>query len=332
MENITNVSTKFLDCYKQKFIQIIFRPVEPAMTVLSIITSLLCVITFWRILRNENQQQQNGQMFKNFFVSSLAEFFYLFLNLILSSVYAEFVTFATAIYAMYFGIHLPFSFYFISNWFELAATIDCYLKITNKLKSFTTKKAFNIYASVIIIAGIMNPIWGHFRATFNRVSTNITINGNVTKTRYYYAYMATTFYNTPAEIGLRLSMNNLKDTVPIVLILIINILILKTLRKVMKKKRQLIKSGSNNNSNVAKFDADVSKLKMIIVMSVNYFIFRSFFLYNLATPYIIKNYVWNCFVFMSSFINIFTFFNKFFIFYFYNKLFKKHFNSLFTRQ
>jgi hypothetical protein len=300
--------------------------VQPTIAGLAIVTTLFCSITFWKIIRKENQQQQSGQMFKYFFASSLAELSFLSISLISGFVEVPLVTFAKSVYFVCFDFFLRFSFIFISNWYEMVATLDCYLKISGKCKSFTTKKALIIISSLIVIGGLVNPIFIELRVTYQRVAVNMTMNGT-TETRYYYTFKNRPFRNTLGDTVLRVIMNTFREFVPIVCIIIINILILRTLRRVIKKKREMIKKG---NRNLATYDADINKLKMIIVMSLNYVIFRSLYLYDNIIPVVINTLFVNCLVWLGFVSNIFSYFLKFFIFYFYNKLFRKHFNSLFT--
>jgi hypothetical protein len=311
-----------IDCYAFSFVQIINEKVKPVMIILTVITTLFSTIIFWRIIRNE--QHQSGQMFKYFFVSSLAEISFLSIWLPVIFVSTPF-TFATSIYLSYFFYLLRPTFIFISNWLELAATFDCYLKITSKLKSFTTKKAFIIICSLIIICGIINPIWIQFRFYYIRIEINITTN-ETTEIRYYYKVKSTFFRNTPFDTALRILMNNTKELVPIVLIVIINILIFKQLRKIIKKKKQMTRKGNNNT---AKFNADINKLQMILMMSLNYLILRSLYFYNQLKFILIYTLIEDCVSMLGHFPYILSFFLKFFILYFYNKLFRKYFNSLF---
>jgi hypothetical protein len=312
-----------INCYEFSFVQIIIEKVQPVMIILTVITTLFSTIIFWRIIRNE--QQQSGQMFKYFFVSSLAEISFLSIWLPAGFVDTPFVTFATSIYWRYFYNFLRHTFVYISNWLELAATFDCYLKITSKLKSFTTKKAFIMICLSIIIGGIINPIWIQFEFYFEGTAKNITIN-ETTEIRYYYEIKSTFFKNTPFDKALRILMINTKELVPIVLIVIINILIFKELRKIIKKKKQMTRKGNNNT---AKFNADINKFQMIIIMSLNYLILRSLYFYKLIRFIEIYTLIDSCVSWLGYFPYILSFFFKFFILYFYNKLFRKYFNSLF---
>jgi hypothetical protein len=324
MEN-SNETVSF-DCSIRQFGKITLTRLQPTISSLAIVTSLFCSITFWKIIRKENQQQQSGQMFKYFFASSLAELSFLSIGLAFGFVYAPLSTFATSIYFIYLDGVLKITFIFISNWYEMVATLDCYLKISGKCKSFTTKKALIIISSLIVIGGLVNPIFIELRVTYQRVAVNMTMNGT-TETRYYYTFKNRPFRNTLGDTVLRVIMNTFREFVPIVCIIIINILILRTLRRVIKKKREMIKKG---NRNLATYDADINKLKMIIVMSLNYVIFRSLYLYDLLTPVVIYKLIFSCLAWFGVVSYIFSYFLKFFIFYFYNKLFRKHFNSLFT--
>jgi hypothetical protein len=324
--NIIDTDWNALNCLSKPIGQIIYTKVKPVGNGLTIITSFFCAIVFWRILRNENQEQ-SGQMFKYLFVSSFVEVVFTCFWFIDSFVDAPFVTFATSIYLKYFDNFLALSLVFISNWLELAATIDCYLKINDKLKSFTTKASFIIITSMITLCGLVNSIWVQFRFNYVSITFNITTN-ETKKIRYYYTAKVTSFFNTPLDTGLRILVNTTRELVPIILIIIINILILKTLVNVMKRKREMIKIGNNNT---ATSDADINKLKMIIAMSLNYVLLRSIYLHFQLGLFSSKTVGESCVWLTGLILYHFSYLLKFIIFYYFNKLFRKHFKFLFTK-
>jgi hypothetical protein len=236
----------------------------------------------------------------------------------------------------------------VSNYLEVAATFDCYLMINNRLKCLQTNKFFKGMVPLLIIMGFSINFHNVFTFRINESKnifispiTNVTINTSI-----YYSTVTSYFFTNLYNV-----MNNvtifIRELLPIVILIILNVLTLLTLRKVMKKKYRLqnktnnsnttantttfssTRSSGDNNTNRMTSQAEINKLKMIIIICSNYILLRIPFAVEMSTNNI-KNSIWFCEFFQISFLFYnFSYFMKFIIFFIFNKHFKKHLKSIF---
>jgi hypothetical protein len=295
----------------------------------SVIFSFLSAFIWLRVIRNEQQQQQKGQMFKYLFVSSLVEAIYFILGSPDADYYSNIKNMTESVawnvWFDYFYIYFYLSLVSISNYLELLATFDCYIVIKNKFRFMQTKKFFNITLSAILpVCFILN---SNYILERNRmVKINDTVNnGTIFNVSYhldYVSYLVNDDLTIP--IGYyRVILSFTREALPLILLLIVNILILKTLKEVMKKKREI----QNRKNDITTSKAELNKLKMIIAICLDYYLLRT----PLIIYYVIKidlnNILWYCLYYYGYASYILSYSLKFFIYYFFNKKFKEYTNS-----
>jgi hypothetical protein len=257
-----------------------------------VIFSFLSAFIWLRVIRNEQQQQQQkGQMFKYFFVSSVVET----MVYLIGSPDAEYYnndanrykSFAWKIWYVYFYCYIYYSLVTISNYMELAATFDCYIVIKNKFTFMQTKKFFKmIISAVIVVCFIMHSTY--LVRKIEIINNNGTDNETIVDSKYQHS-----FENGDNSIEIKYYHSVLaiiREALPLVLLVIVNILILKTLKEVMKKKREI--QRTNNDTTAS--NAELNKLKMIIAICLDYYILRTplalYYILNLK----IETAIWDC--------------------------------------
>jgi hypothetical protein len=287
---------------------------------LSVIFSFLSAFIWLRVIRNE--QQQKGQMFKYLFVSSLVEAIYF----ILSSPDADFfsdiknmtISGAWKIWYIYFYSYTCFSIITISNYLELLATFDCYIVIKNKFNFMHTKKFFNIIlATLTVVCFILN-----FNYLLEHNKT-VQVNNGTYNNDYEYEY---DFVNDDLTIPIgyyKAIISFVREALPLILLLIVNILILITLKEIMKKKRKV--QRANNDTTAS--NAELNKLKMIIAICLDYYLLRTPLVLNFIINSKLDKTIWFCFYYYANASYTLSYSLKFFIYFFYNKKFKKFTNS-----
>jgi hypothetical protein len=288
----------------------------------SVIFSFLSAFIWLRVIRNEQQQQQKGQMFKYLFVSSLIEAIYFTLGSpdpeFFSNIKNMTESSAWKIWHIYFYSYTCFSLITLSNYLELLATFDCYIVIKNKFRFMHTKKFFNIIlATLTAVCFILN-----FNYTLERLKL-IQVNNQTTNNDYEFEYY---FVDDDLTILIgyyKAVVSFTREALPLILLLIVNILILKTLKEVMKKKREI----QNRKNDITASKAELNKLKMIIAICLDYYLLRTPLIIYYVINIDLNNIIWYCLYYYGYASYILSYSLKFFIYYFFNKKFKEYTNS-----
>jgi hypothetical protein len=293
---------------------------------LSIIFSFLSAFIWLRVIRNEQQQQQKGQMFKYLFVSSLVEAIIFLLvspdSEFFSNIKNMTESIAWKIWFIYFYNYTCFSLITLSNYLELLATFDCYIVIKNKFKFMHTKKFFNIIlATLTTFCFILN--FNYTLERFKLIQVNNETYNNNDSIHYKYKYY---FVNDDLTVPIgyyKTILPFIREALPLILLLIVNILILITLKEIMKKKREV--QRTNNDTTAS--NSELNKLKMIIVICLDYYLLRTPLIIYYVINVRFNNTAWYCFFYYANASYALSYSPKFFIYYFYNKKFKEFTNS-----
>jgi hypothetical protein len=318
------------DC-PQSFIYATTFYVSRIFNYLSVIFSCISAFIWLRVIRNEQQQQQQqqkGQMFKYFFVSSIVEAIFFIIGSPDADYYKDDKlaeeSFAWNVWYIYFYTYTYLSLVTTSNYMELAATFDCYIVIKNKFKFMHTKKCFNIILTTIIVSSFII----HFSYLLSYVirveyiSNNNGTTDNATTIHYEYHRSFMNRDILPSIIRYDVFISVVREALPLVLLVLVNILIFKTLRQVMIKKREI----QNRNNDTSITNVELNKLKMIIAICLDYYVLRT----PMALYYIlyinVESVIWNCLYFYGYAFYILSYSLKFFIYYFFNKKFKQYTN------
>jgi hypothetical protein len=320
MDNTSEVTVP-INYFGGTFHKIMYFRITPALNASAIISNCICALIFWRIIRNEDQRQRSGQMFKYFLCASLVETI-LFMFIIADIKYRCGNcggTLAWEIYGKYFYRFFYYILVTLSNYFEVAATLDCYLMINNKMKALQTTKSFFIIFTFIIVFNFVIHIVYLFNDKIVRVARK--------EDDYIYKIVDSDYVKTSVAKTFLTILAIYREILPLILAFILNILVLMTLKKVMRKKKRILRQSNNNDTTTS--DAEINKLRMILAVSVNYLILRfpmCLFIFG-STIFYSNDIIWKYMLSIGWTLYVLSYFLKIFIYYFFNRKFQQFFNS-----
>jgi hypothetical protein len=277
------------------------------------ILNLFCIIIFIKIIKTE--RSENGHMFKYLFIKSIFDFIYQSSQL--PSIY--YYNYSHQSYIMQFWYkwmvyYLTIIASVASVYFEVAAVLDCLIMISNRLL-ICRKRACFITITIIIITFffIFYIPWSLriqiFIKNSNTTSTSSIIYSHKTINRGYFNYF-------------KIIHTFIRDIVPIVLIVIINILIFLFIKSATKRRELLEKTGNQSNLLMSSLKAQRNKFKMILVTAL---------IYILHVPFIISYTfdVSQCFTYVSKLLFLTSYAIPIFSYFFFNKKFRRYFMETF---
>jgi hypothetical protein len=284
----------------------VLTDVKLSITVVGIISNLICIIVFTIINRTVTS---NGQMYLYFLMKSICDFF-IFITYLINIFYELSTdqirnTYFTQFIFIYFYHFLSPIFQMYSIFFEVFATIDCFLSIDNKYKTFLTKKAFYLNSIFVII--FFSCVYSGKLFVYKIIPSGNN-EYNHEKTCLYF----TAFYRILSFVTLFL-----RDILGSILCFIFNILIFLNIKKMSERKKLL----KNNESLVRCIQAQENKVKMIYFASINHVIFHTpDFIMSIYGKYI-KTTFWIKYVYYSTTLLVLSYLMPFFIYILFNKKF-----------
>jgi hypothetical protein len=283
---------------------------KQAMMVLNIITSIISSIALYRIIKNVNS---NGQMFKYFFIGSsvqaIATFFVIF-------------RIGYSIGSYWWQVWFIWFYYFASDTLaciyqhmEVAASLDC-LFIVNNICSYLTRiESFFIFAIFSIVLNILLNL--DYILLFKIVQLS----------NDRFGVDLTHFSETNIHRTLNFILGFSRDLLSFILLMIINVFMLITLRKISKRKKTLKASDQASNRIHA---AQLNKIIMILFTGLVFLLCHfPYMIYNL--PIHQGGPFWDCYFRQSA--EVFYdlgFFLQTIIYYSFNKTFKRYFKLTLT--
>jgi hypothetical protein len=316
-----DIQFSLLECQDLVYFKIMFDYLAKLLQYGSIIGLTFCIIVFSRIVEN-SKNENKGQMFKYFLSKSVFDIL-VFLTVILDSAYycnncgTNYVWQLWYIWIYYYAYTV---FVSISNLMEIAATIDCYLLVTNKFKFLLEKRIFvGFLLSSIVFNVIINV---HYYFIFKIVE-----NSDGTLNRTTFTVIDSMDYIRKSYFPIiNFSILAYRELLPLLILIVINILIMLTFKKVSARKRQMQgRATTLSNAEIRIQRAEKNKLKLIFIVSFSYILLRMpFTIYQV--PFHGRNMFWECYYFPTS-IRLYdlSFFIQIFNYYFFNNKFKKYF-------
>jgi hypothetical protein len=320
-------------CNHSLFMKITVRYLQGTLDVIGIIFSLLCLIIFRTILKEEESHSfvSRSLMHKYLLVKSINELYFFTSDILIFFYQCEdcrfrelFIVQIWYIYSSWFVEESSLTF---STLLEIAATFDCLIVIHNKLKFFRERKIW-FYFVIIFSIFISIILQIHVIFHFKIVHKNGTF-FNMTKVSIVYKIENV----KKSDVYLYLLFSSLvRDWLSLFVLLLLNSLILLSIKKLVEKRRMREKSDNKNiNGNLVRnsMNAEQNKAKMILVFFINFIISHSVSFY-LGLPFKInQNYIcydnirWS----LLTIGNVFPFF----IYFYFNKRFKKYITQLFLK-
>jgi hypothetical protein len=244
-------------------------------------------------------------------------------------------SYPSQIWYIYFNKFVRDSTLISSGLLEIAATLDCAVSIRNKFKLWQSTKGFILTTFIILILPPMYHIhfWWFYKVELIPSIDSIQ-NGTIyNSTKKAYQVGKYPLFDEQRGKDMRIVHSIVRDVVTPIALVIINVYILLTLRKLKKNKSTLQSTSSNQNtisssvvSNAQR--AENKKFKMIIILCINYIIGHSFVL----VYYMSFNDGGIKWFFVHAFGDIFfysSYITPFFIYYYFNNIFTKFVNEKF---
>jgi hypothetical protein len=291
-----------------------------------LILNSISIPIFRLIIKNEPLNQKNN-LFKYLLMKSICDSVYsivIFGNLIYQKHDGSVDTsLVLQIYYVFIGSYLVVIVTTLSSYFEVLATFDCFLMISNVFKSFKTFSFFKMSSIGIIIAAFIFHIPTIFYYNLNSF-TVIDIN-NDSDVSIHKAYNLTFSFKNILIIHTQLSFIS-RDLIPLISLFFLNIFILIKMNKVTKQKMKMMKNRSELNSITNALIAQRKKVNMIFFTSLIY-------LFHLPFAYKVLKQIneRKCFSLISIISYRLSFSINFFSYFLFNNNFRKYFYQLFAK-
>ena len=295
--------------------------IEKSIGAISFILNIICIFVFRKIVR-----VQNEEVYRYLLVKSIADT-YTSLRTILKSVLncqdcvVEHVYAMKIVYLVFF-LYIDYSTEFLSILIQMAAIFNRYRFLTQRFKWFDKIS----YKIVILIVTMLSFLF-HIYVLFDNRITSKTRN-NTTDTIYSIKG------GHLGQTGLILNyiQVTIRDIIFVVIILILNVLTLRWIKVVMKKKKcmQRVNISVNSRKILNKSEKAEHRLTlMVVATSINILTAYGISLFNVLakTETISPN---KCFISISYFHYWFSFSFYFFIYFYFNLSFKRYLLSMIT--
>jgi hypothetical protein len=250
-------------------IPIINNYAQPAVSVLGVPTNVYCIVVFSLIIRHE--RQLNGHMFKYLLLKSVHDTIQFIVNSFAPLVFCTDCptsrTYAAQIWFIWFYFYVECINELCSALFEVAATLDCLINLNMKFEWCKKNVVFYVTSAVITIYPCIYYIFWGYEFNIVKVTTNTTS---------FYTYEYAEFSYTKTSFALRLMHGLFRDGVCMIVLVILNVLILLTMKQSFKRKRRMTAATSPStvtvaSSSTAAHNAERNVIIMIVLNGVNYF-------------------------------------------------------------
>jgi hypothetical protein len=305
-------------CFQTLSDQIINKYLIPIIQMVSLVYTVVCIVIFWKIIRHEQQHTRNGNMFNYLFFKSIFDFLSIVTEIgdRITSLESLRYSYITQVINNWIYLYLNSVVVTIAIYSEIFATFDCYLFLNNFTNFFKSKKSYYINLTVLVIVSFSINIIYLFRSNITRIEdefSNVTSKNNNNYQNLLSCFSYSTYFIIISTIVLII-----RDFLPIILLLIINVLIVLTLKRIYTQKKIL----RINISDV--YRAQTDKIKMMSSIAASLIIGR--------TPYMIyilpihdSNTFWECTMYsLSNFLFYIPYGLQIIFFYRFNKIFRKY--------
>jgi hypothetical protein len=340
-----------LSCPHVALLSVLNNYIVPAVSVLGVFTNTYCIVVFGLIIKHE---QQNGHMFKyllmkavhddiQFIIQSFSPLYY-------CTTCSTYNTYASQVWYIGFYFYVECVNELSSGFFEIAAAFDCWISIKGKLAYCKRQLVFYAVSAAISVYTVLFYIFFIFNFEIVRKS-RVEGAQNVS----YYVYEYTDFSRSETNVVFRFMHGFTRDAFALIAILLLNLLILLTMKKTIKKKRELNghmtvnkadlavipsratfstassktrNGGESKTTNGSKSEESASSAErnikiMLVASGVNYFFGHVFMFVSYCV--LIKPSVFRtCFFNMTLVFFYASYMTPFFIYFACNKLFRSY--------
>jgi hypothetical protein len=303
-----------INCNDLLFFRIIFVYGGKVTYYGTVLTTLLCTFTFTIIVyRSNSNNSEKSQMYKYFLVRSFFDFLVYVSTLPEVEYYnTKQHSYAWQIWFIWIYLYFFYIFVSVSNYLDVAATLDCYFLVKNKFLFFLKKKTFFIVLTVLMVINIVFNI--HFLLIYDIIKNDTFKNSST------WILKRSDYGTRPFYLGLNTLISIYREVLPLILLLIINLFILLFIKETSARKRRIQTNSNRTATNIE--NAKMNKIKMIIAVSLSYLILRTPFLINEMSLHS-KTIFWECYYYSVAIRLYDTSFGiQIFIYFSFNKKFR----------
>ena len=305
-----------LSCALKEVFFIIIFYITPIISGIGIFLNLYNALIFYQILK----ESSFGHMFKYLLFKCIDDAIQFIIQVFAPFYYCNncdnIHSYNVVVWFIWFNWYLGTVFEFGSTSMEILATFDCYITINKHLKCFRSKHLPYILNVIIHVYAFVYHIYIPY---ISEIVPLKLVNGET-----FYILSKTRFYKTRIAFTLSIMATFLKDISAFVLLLIFNSLLLITLKRSMKKKMKIM--IQNDNKKVKNFDfiqkANRNNTILIFFSSIN-FMMGHILLILINLPIENAGDIYSCAKQISSLLYFLSSFSSFFLYYSFNKQFRK---------
>lgn len=235
-----------------------------------------------------------------------------------------YLTYHASIYVCYVYVLIAVTLYTFGGIFDILIVIERYNMLSTGFKYLKNWSPTEMAFYSLIISLILNlPI------VLNRQPIKIPILNNSSQNVYFYNYANSAL--STSKFGSLLINTSLaiRDVLTLLVELWFNALTLYHLKKILQHKKKIVQNNERRASTIYKSDGNSTK--MVVIMCILSILVH---LYTYVSHYYSRDYNLNSKLIgvLGFFISNFKYSINFFIFYFYNNLFRDNFCELFKRK
>lgn len=210
----------------------------PGISLAGILMNALCILTFIRIIRNE---RLNNHMFKYLLFKSIYDECQFVIQMFAPLYYVEslssYRSYLIQIWYIYFYYYAESIFELCSGFLELFATFDCLMTIRKRVECTQRPLFFNLTLSLTLL---FSCLFYTFRIYDFKIIHLLNATSSLGNESAAYHVMPSDFYATPFSELLKSLHTLIRDALIVIALIVLNIFILRTLKKSIKNKRKLL--------------------------------------------------------------------------------------------
>jgi hypothetical protein len=310
--NNSSITENIVKCNYISVTDFISKYIMNIVSIFGIIANLICIMIFIKIIKTTQSQ---GNMYKYFLMKSIMDCLTLIIN---SFQYLKYCSNCDMAHSYLIQIwYIWFYFYFAyivessSVIFEMAAILDCYIRIKSIFKCCQTNLFFYLFCIFVIainvIINLLMPL--SFQITSEIGNNNETFYNADYNDFGKSSYASISFFNSL-----------IKDGLFFLIIFILNVMILTLLKSTTDRRRSL--GGNNNTLSSTSLVAERKKIIMIAATGLNYMIGHFPIIYW-CVSFAFSNETLNCYSLFFLVLYYISFADSIFFYFFFNNIFKK---------
>jgi hypothetical protein len=284
--------------------------------------TILSIISFSTII-SENNRSSRGtpsyKMYEYLLIKTIFDMVIVLMNIVtIIGVYVGGFSLMFVVSYSILGFYFLEASYLASSLIDVMANFDCAISIENKLQIFKSKCLFKGITISIILFSFGYKTYELILKGIVKYESINTLNETVTA----YTSESKGLVSQKVHTGIVLAEGLIRDLIVLVLLVVINIFILIKMIQINKRRKNLQKSSTQQQSGHSLADrAQNQKLKMIIALFITHFIGHF--------PILVRNLTfeqdtpfWAFWTIYSETIMRLPFMTNFFIYYYFNNKFR----------